>query len=334
MADKYTTALYGTVSLTLDQYKKGMWDQVMKGSVLLYELGRQGFIKYYDGGRMIDHEVEMDVNPTVGLRNAKSTVPVQEYEPFRVIAFPWSNVNGSLTIYDEDARINRGPAALANHAELLVSNTQRSLKESMASLIFSDGSTGIVAGDPPFLGLAAMCSASNSYAWVYNRDNSQSALNRSTAGNEWWQAIVNSNSAAISMEGTNGIRHQIGLQTLGIRDVKVDLGVTTQSLYEALIAQYSPNERYIDTELAKVLTNISIDGTRFCWDTYCTASALYLLSTQFIEFSVDSQCKGGFKLGDWVRQDPTPSAVRLIGVQGQLTCTTPRHQGAMTALTT
>jgi hypothetical protein len=334
--------LRSIVSTTWQQAEKTIHDQVFSGSPLWERLKARKNIVPYTGGTMISEIVGVDRNPTINIRRGKAVTPLQEYDPLRTVGWNHAWVDGSITIYDEDRYVNRGPAEIRDFADAIIQNTEDSFQEGFEQLSWGDGTLDLdgnplPANTPPFLGLQAMIDDNNTYAFLQDADGGFTAINRALAANSWWRSYVDDAAVAWDVDGANGLRHTYNSCTRGYGREKPDLIMCTQDIWETYASLLVPQQRFEDEKLAAAgFRNLMFDEAAVVWDLLCPGNtgvdgATYLLNTKWIKLRPHAVCAGGWQKGKWARLDASgiKAEAQLLVWLGQLTCRNPRFQGRM-----
>jgi hypothetical protein len=335
IAGLHDTYARDVLSLTYHNMRKDIIDAFFSGNVILYKL-KSKLSKGVSGGLdTVVYNVQRALNPTVGSRSPYIAIPNQEYDFLTKVMFPWGHINGSITVMDEDARVNRAPNLLRPWIQDMVQNTKDTFANIMASQVVEGGTSGL-------LGLDALIDDDNSCGYYQLADESWAALDRSVTANSWWRAIVEATGGAFDTDGAHGLRHTYLTCTNGqaAPDYKPDIILTSLDLWEAYAETLTPNQRFSDPDLAKVgFDNLEFMGATMHYDStidYDSSSggSIYIVNTRMLEMLADSQCIDNLIKGPWTRLDGgVPGEFQQLSWHGQLTTKNPRYLGKMTGVT-
>jgi len=189
------------------------------------------------------------------------------------------------------------------------------LRDLMSQDLYSASAAAV--SSKGFLGVAAMT------------DNaSTNFLGIDGVAETWWQADADTGSL------TGDIPKYISDQSLDIRDNKGDvtMAVTTATVWKEIRAQLQPQDRRIITQSEiKYRTGaraIEVEMIPVWHDLDCTASVIYLLSTDDLEFQVKSDYN--FKVRPWREVEGQDANVQHIFFRGFLMCARRKTQGKIT----
>lgn len=309
--------LYSVVTTTLKSYGRKMYDQVFDDLPFYFWMRQKGRQKPLSGGLSIQEQLEIKENTTIDWRYPKETFPIDEQDPFFYASFDWRTIDGSIPLFFDDERKNRGEFQLSDLAEGLVRNAEKTMKKKIAAALFSDGT------DPKKMdGLEA----------IIDTDNVYGGINRATAGNEWWQSNVKSTTEAYAITGgtDGGLRRLYNLCTQGGLD-QPDFILTTMELWEKHNALLSSQQRFENPKLAEAgFRNLMFDNAAITWDPGVPAGTVYVLTTEYIKLRPDTMCAEKFITRPKIAMHNQWADVIPILWVGNMTCVNPRFEGKMT----
>lgn len=291
-----------------------------KNNALLYRLIRGGkrmvqggnqieiplmYKRFSGGGGAYRGFDVLDVTPQDTIRNAY----VEWKQHYAGIA-----VDG-LTLIKSDS-----PLAIANLLKLQGQQMYMEMGENLATGVYSNGVL-----DPKDIdGLAAIVSVSNTYGGIPR------------SGNPWWQATVDSSTTALTFTALRGL---FGNATFGATHPTVAFGNGTN--YNRLYAlglstsgyglQWNREPGgYDETLMQAGFTNLMFENIPFVRDDNAPSNTIYLLNENFIELVVSP--RADFFLNDFEKPVDQDAYISTLVWAGNLICTNPRTQAALTNL--
>ncbi len=308
--------LQSIVTSTLKKYGRKLHDQVFTATPFLFWMQQGGRIQPVDGGRSIVEPLEFGNNDTFDWRDPKATIDLREQDPFTYAEWDWKTIDGSIVVFWDDERKNRGESALFDYAKALISNAEKTLKKKMGAAVFADGSP-VAELD----GLAAAVAASGTYG----------GLSRTTY--TWWQAQSDINVEAYTLNGgaAGGLRAMYDSCTAGGGDDEPDIIVTTNALWRKHVAILGPQQRFENAKLAEAgFRNLMHDNAPITWDANCPTGYMYVLNSKHLKLRPDSMCAHEFVKRERHPKDNQWATTILMLWVGNMVCTNPRMQGVMT----
>ena len=281
-------------------------------------------------GRSLIDDVILARAAAHGTWTGYNPISTQESNPVVQAALNYANYYASVSIsLDEEKRNSGNKEKLLDMLEVKFNNAKSTLKEDVYKDLFLALTSRN--GDNTIVGLAAMISASNTYA----------NINRSTTGNEGWQSNIFSTACTDAQlkDPTSGSKYLptvMRTEWLAAAHDKVPtVGITTTALYE--IYQYigeTHNLRF-DASEVNLMFGDGKDGAKLGrkftlrWDKYCTAKSMFFLTPEdfkafiFPDANFDGYDDG---TGMWQRgQNQFAKSMQIIWM-GQIICRVPREQ--------
>ena len=274
-------------------------------------------------------------NPTITRFRGSSTLPSQQVNPLARPSLPSGNYSVTIGITKEERAKNKGKKeVLVKMLEAQMKNAESTLREEIGTDFYSDGSQ--VGGMNGIVGLRA----------IVDNDNTYAGLNRSTAGNEYWQANIDTTTYTdANLEDQTHAGYLPGLMydayTDATHDGSPDIVITTKHLFNVyqLIAQ-AMNLRFDNAE-----ANLGFAAVKFgpdvpvIFDDFCTTKHLFMLNTDDLSlyivpdfnFEYDKNEQNG---SIWLQPTDQLALVAHVVFMGQLTCDAPWQQAAYTTLGT
>ena len=143
----------------------------------------------------------------------------------------------------------------------------------------------------------------------------------------WWQSYVSDSAVALTYDAM-----QTAHLTTADGNDTADLIATTLILYQKYWSLLQPQQRYTDSKtLDAGFQNLTFNGATMMLDKYCTATYMYFLNSDYINFVVDTQT-------DMLTTDfrvPTNQDAKVAHVllYANLTCSNCKVQGVLKSRT-
>lgn len=316
--------LASVVGTSLRNNGKTLYDNIFGATPGMFWMKEHGRFKPYNGGLGITEDVEMALNDTVDWRDPKAQIPISEQDPIRQVLWKPVSVDGAIPIYRADERKNA--QRIIDFATSLIKNLEKTLKQKVGQAFFADGSPAT-----EMSGLEAIVSKTNSYGLMLDAAEAWVALDRSVY--TWWQAgYVDATASAFVINGAAanpGMRQLVDGCKVSNTD-EVDVIITTKTFWEYYNGLLLASQRFENPKLAEAgFRNLMFDNAAVVWDSNCTASTMYALTTEYLTVRVDQPCADGVFMTE---RQPMTADGRLGDVilaiwDGQMTCTVPRTQG-------
>lgn len=120
-------------------HKKEVADNVAKHNALFRRLNEKNKIEREDGGLSIVKPLEYAENSTVQRYSGYDVLNVQPSDVLTAAEFPWRQMAGHISASGLDIRSNTGESRIINLVKARIKNCMTSLKNQLASDIYSDG---------------------------------------------------------------------------------------------------------------------------------------------------------------------------------------------------
>ena len=302
------------LSTTLRNYSSKLTDNIFKKTPILYWLNENGRKRKEDGGTYIVEPLLYGKN-TLTSYQGYDTLNTQAVEGITSAEFVWKHFQVPISISRPEERKNSGKHKLINLLSAKVKQSEKTMRDGLSTQIYADGTAN---GGLDLTGLAAMVTAGTSD--VYGN------ITRSAA-NSWWQSYVSDSATALTYDAM-----QTAYLTTADGNDTADLIATTQILYQKYWSLLQPQQRYTDTKtLDAGFQNLTFNGATMMLDKYCTATYMYFLNSEYINFVVDTQT-------DMLTTDfriPTNQDAKVahILLYANLTCNNSKVQGVLKSRT-
>ena len=189
------------------------------------------------------------------------------------LQFQWKRIAAEINVDHMDVRKNMGSSAqIINYVEILGKNAIMSLKNELGTEIFSDGTGN---GGLNWDGLLNAIDDGTTYA-------TYGGITRTSTTGDPGNAIKaykNSTGGAFSFPMVNTAYGSVRFD-----DAKVDLIVTTQTLWNKFWERSQPQDRNSPGSLRDVgFETVRFNGAEVVVDSHCPSGTIFGLNTAFIE---------------------------------------------------
>ncbi len=313
------------ITTSLQGYSGELADNVTNHNALFKQINKKGN-KYYATGRSIVQEIEYEQNSTVGWYSGAEAFDISPSEVFSAAEFNWKQMVGSVVINGLEEIQNSGKEAVHNLLRARMRNLEKSLKNTMATAIYSagTGSGGKEIGGLQFL---VADTPTNSVGGI-------SGSHTLASGATWWQNYVfDFSSNSVTSASATSTNIQKGMNMTWINTIrgadKPDIIVADDNMYLSYLESLTPNQRFMDDKGAGVgFTNLVYQGNvPVIFDDQCPDKHMYFLNTDYL-FLRPRQGREFVPLGDRssVNQD---AIVTPVVWAGNMTCSNRSLQGVM-----
>lgn len=259
------------VATTLQGYSGTLADNITKHNALLSVIDEKGN-KQTATGRSIVQELEYAQNSTVQWYSGAETLDTTPSDVFTAAEFNYKQLAGNVTITGLEEIQNSGKEAVHNLLKSRVRNLEKSMKNTMASAIYGDGTA---ASGKAVGGLQLLVSDAGT--------GTVGGINASTYA--WWaNKIYDFSNASVVASATTILHAMNTLYVSLIRGAdKPDTIVADQTYYLYYLEALQPNQRFTDDKKASAgFVNLKYMGSTVFYDDQCPSAHMYMLNTDYI----------------------------------------------------
>lgn len=317
------------VASTLNKTRKEVWRQIWGCHPVWYKLEKK-MKRPYDGGLNIVEILEIGENGTVAFRDPKAAIPLEETDELTRVSWSPKTISGSITIFDDDELTNNGDSAITDYTRVKINGLKAKLQKVLRTGLWAAGGENLMDGLP------AICSATNTYPVADSRTQVTGIL-RTTAGNEYWQAVVKSTTEPWALTGgTDGGWQKLyndllnyGQSAGGDMTDEPDIIVTSQALFEKYEQSMLDQNPQMDADLAEAgFHNLMYKGAAVVWDPNIDdATKTYMLNTKYIDIRPHTSNASDFNYSEMHPMETQLAKRQLVSWTGNITCVMPRKQG-------
>jgi hypothetical protein len=297
-------------------------DAVFNGDPVFAWLNAKGKKETLSGGDQIKVNVRRAKNTTVASYAGWDVIDMTPQDTIGYGYFPWAQYGGSVSIDNATILKNRGKAQIV---DLVADKTQEltdSIVDSMTVDMYLDG-TGNDSKD--ILGLAGLVDSTGTCAGI------------DRAAYTWWAANeADKASASVTLAMLSNYIHTCrGPAGNPQKQGRVDLIVTTQTIYESIESLYDDKVRVptSDLTLGKLgFEALKYKGAEIVYSPNCTAETIYFLSSDAMGLRVMEGRDFAFTdFKDTLVNGQDGKAAFCLWM-GQLVCSNPRRLGKLTTV--
>jgi len=251
----------------------------------------------------------------------------QPNRPTRQASLSPANLSVPMAISGEEERKNSGSMEkLVDMVKTQFDNAKATMRDALATSVYSTGST--IGGRSQVTGLAAAIDNDNTYA----------GIDRTGAGNTYWQAQVDATAHTLAnQKDPTSTSYLPSLMRTKITDC------TLETVPDLIVTKPATWNIYQDIMEGKIrLMNDTADGgfqkvqfspgLQFIYDKYCTANAMYFLNTEDWYLYVYSDANFSLKGNGWTEAQSQDAKIAFLLWSGQLVCERPIQQGVLSNL--
>jgi len=226
----------------------------------------------YDGGAEIRSSIIYNGLPSSSYGKG-DTFATSFTEFMTDLQFQWKRMATVINVDHMDVRKNMGSAAqIMNYVEVLAKNAIMSLKNEMGNELFSDG---LGNAGKNWDGLLNAIDDGTNYSSYGGITRNSTAGDPGNAINSYYNATA----TTFSLSDVNSAYGKVRFD-----DAKVDLIVTTQTLWNKFWERVQPADRNAPGPLREVgFETIRFNGAEVVVDSHCPAQTIFGLNTAFIE---------------------------------------------------
>jgi hypothetical protein len=304
---------------TLQGYSGTMADNITNHNALLRWINKKGN-KQVATGRSIVQELEYAENGNVQWYSGAEQFGIDASETFTAAEFNYKQLIGSVVINGLEEIQNSGKEAVHNLLKSRIKNLDKSLKNTVATAMYGDG-TGTNGKEVGGLQLLVADVNTNTVGGI------------SGSSYSWWQNYVYDFSAETVTASATTIQHAMNTAHINvIRGAdKPDICVAGSTYWMYYLESLQTNQRFSDDKGAGAgFQNLMYMGSLpVIYDDQCAATRMYMLNTDYL-FVRPAKGKEFKPLGDRasVNQD---AMVIPVSWAGNMTVSNRSLQAVITA---
>jgi len=260
------------IATSLQGYSGTLADNITNHNALLKQIDKKGNKKTATG-RTIVQELEFAENATVQWYSGAETLDVGPSETFTAAEFNYKQLAGNVVINGLEEIQNSGKEAVHNLLKSRIKNLEKSLKNTLATALYADG-TG--SSSKEVGGLQHLVADTNT--------NTVGGISGTTYS--WWRNYVYDFSTAGVTASATTIQHAMNLAWLNtVRGSdKPDIITAGSTYWLYYLESLQVNQRFADDKGAGAgFTNVVYMGNvPVVYDDQCSATRMYMLNSDYL----------------------------------------------------
>lgn len=304
---------------TLKAYRPTLIDNVFLRTPFFFWMMQKGRKETLDGGDKIVVPVIASKNTTAGGYSGYQALDVTPQENESAAEYVWAQYYATVAISGRQERQNSGSKTkIINLLDAKVKNAEMAVKDKMDTDLFSN----------------TLDSASklNGMQALIDQTSNVGGINRSTAGNEFWQAQLQASVGSFATNGIDKMRTLYNTCTDDGNDTP-DLGITTRTVYEAYEKTLQTQQRFTDSKtLDGGFENLKFKGMVLMYDSKVVSGELYMLNSAWLKLQVHPDAD--MELTPFVKPSNQDAKVAQYLFMGNVVLLQSRRHGKLTGITT
>ncbi len=246
-----------------------MADNVSNHNPLLNRMRERGNMTLITG-RDIVRELEYADNGTVAFYNGYEVLDTSPADVLSAAVFEYKQLAGNVTVSGLEQIKNSGEQAIINLLEARIGNLERSMENSLATSLFSDG-TGTSSKEIGGLQLVVADAGTGTVGGI-----------NSSTFTFWQNKQATATSSAFSTTNIQSDMNSLYIQLVRGTDAP-DLVVAGSTPYTTFLATLQTLQRVADSRLADLgFTAVKYLNSDVVYDSNCAASRMYFLNTNYL----------------------------------------------------
>ena len=257
------------ITTTLRNRSRSLADNVSNHNPLLNRMRERGNMTLITG-RDIVRELEYADNGTVSFYNGYEVLDTSPADVLSAAVFEYKQLAGNVTVSGLEQIKNSGEQAIINLLEARIGNLERSMENSLATSLFSDG-TGTSSKEIGGLQLVVADAGSGTVGGI-----------NSSTFTFWQNKQATATSSAFSTTNIQSDMNSLYIQLVRGTDAP-DLVVAGSTPYTTFLATLQTLQRVADSRLADLgFTAVKYLNSDVVYDSNCAASRMYFLNTNYL----------------------------------------------------
>jgi hypothetical protein len=262
------------VTTTLANYSRTMADNITNNNALLRAINEKGN-KIVSGGRTIVQELEYAANGTAKWYSGYEVLDTSTSNVFTSAEFNYKQLAGNVVISGLEQVENSGKEQVFNLLKSRVKNLEKTLKNTMATSLYADGS-GTNGKDLGGLQLLVSDATTNTVGGI-----------NATTYSFWQNQLYDFTTSSAGGVAASATNIQSGMNSawlLTIRGAdKPDCIVADTNYFQFYWASLQTNQRFTSDDKASAgFMNLMFMNAPVYYDDQCPASHMYMLNTDYL----------------------------------------------------
>ena len=306
------------VTTTLAGYSKTLADNVTNGNALLRHIDEKGN-KQIATGRTIVQELEYATNSTAKWYSGYEVLDTSTSNVFTAAEFNYKQLAGNVVISGLEQVENSGKEAIFNLLKSRVRNLEKTLKNTMATGLYADG-TGTDGKE--LGGLQLIVAGTNT--------NTVGGINAGTY-TFWKNQVYDFSGESVTPSATT---IQTAMNTLWLSTVRgadhPDVIVAASNYFQFYWSSLQTNQRFTSDDNASAgFMNLMFMDAPVYYDDQCPTSKMYMLNSAYL-FLRPAQGREFSPLGEKASVNQDAMVLPVVWA-GNMTCSNRARQGIIQA---
>ncbi len=302
------------ITTTLRNRSKTLADNVSNHNPLLNRMRERGNLTQVTG-RDIVRELEYADNSTVSFYNGYEILDTSPTDVLTAAVFDYKQLAGNVTISGREQIQNSSEQQLINLLEARIGNLERSMENSLATSLFSDG-TGSSSKEIGGLQLVVADAGSGTVGGI-----------NSSTYTFWQNKQATATSSAFSTANIQSDMNSLYIQLVRGTDAP-DLVIAGSTPYTTFLATLQTLQRVADSRLADLgFTAVKYLNSDVVYDSNCAATRMYFLNTNYLR--LETAAGRDFVPGDAKESINQDATVVPVFWSGALSCSNRSLQGVL-----
>ena len=303
------------VVTTLRDRRGKLTDNVTNHNALLHHMNKKGKVDPSPGGRELVEELEYAENGTAAWYEGYEAINITPSEVFDAATYDWRQLAGSVSINGLETMQNNGAAAVIDLLDRRIKNLQRTLRNRLATALYSDGTTAkqieglqhLVPDDPTAASTVGGIAQATYTWWRSQMVDGVTSGNIQTKMDEIWLNLIRG-------------------------DDKADIIMADSvfyKYYEQGLTQYARFTRDHGNKATGGFEHLAYKSANVYYDDQCPASHMYFLNCNYLRLRPHSKRQ----FVPLNRREPVNQDAQVVPVVwgGNLTCSNRSLQGVLIA---
>lgn len=306
------------VTTTLANYSRTMADNITNNNALLRSISEKGN-KIVSGGRTIVQELEYATNGTAKWYSGYEVLDTSTSSVFTAAEFNYKQLAGNVVISGLEQVENSGKEAIFNLLKSRVRNLEKTLKNTMATGLYADG-TGTDGKE--LGGLQLIVAGTNT--------NTVGGINAGTY-TFWKNQVYDFSTESVTPSATT---IQTAMNTLWLSTTRgadhPDVIVAASNYFQFYWSSLQTNQRFTSDDNASAgFMNLMFMDAPVYYDDQCPTSKMYMLNSDYL-FLRPAQGREFSPLGEKASVNQDAMVLPVVWA-GNMTCSNRARQGIIQA---
>lgn len=256
---------------TLEEWTKSLVNNIFEEQPFLFMMQQGDRLRYHGGGRTMAQPLIYDTNDTVASYSQYDTIATTAQAGITAAEYPVRQMAGTVTIDGYTQAVNSGPQEIVDLLEAKMMQLRESFADTLNQQAIQSDGTGNTNKD--WHGLEYLVGNEVSSVTTVG------GIDATDANNTWWRSHIVTAVGSLTLGAIANAYNTIAKGT-----DKPDIGLTTQTVYEAYEALLQPQQRFADPKTADAgFDNLLYRGMPVTVDDYVNSGDFYMVNTKYLK---------------------------------------------------